>query len=118
MAGFFSSLKAALYGEQEREAKAVIKAKSRPSTKLGKGRGYVKKFGILAKVEEVGVENLMSGSGYDSDSGDSYASGGYYMSGRYEKKTLVAFPPNICPSFCFHFRPKMNFVLLLCQSTG
>ena len=105
MAGFFSSLKAALYGEQEREAKAVIKAKSRPPTKLGKGRGYVKKFGILAKVEEVGVENLMSGSGYDSDSGDSYASGGYYMSGRYEKNLFWHFPQYL--SFCFYFRPKM-----------
>jgi len=84
---FFSSLKSALYGEQEREAKTIIKHRTKQLTRKG-SKKFPKKFGILAKVEEVGVENLMSGgsgraSGYDSDSStdQSLASSSYYMSG-------------------------------------
>ena len=51
--GFFSSLKAALYGEQLKETHTL-----RRRSKKAK----VKRFGILEKVEEVGVENLMSNS--------------------------------------------------------
>lgn len=50
--GFFASLKSALYGEQQKEAQTLRRKKKRKKP--------VKKFGILEKVEEVGVENLMN----------------------------------------------------------
>ena len=78
VSNFFSSLKSALYGEQEKEAKTLIKQKS--TVKRRGSKKMPKKFGILAKVEEVGVENLL-GYGYDSDSTDSVSSSGYYLSG-------------------------------------
>merc|ERR1712142_1389780 len=59
---FFSSLKTALYGEQEREAKTIIKHRTSKLKRQG-SKKFPKKFNILAKVEEVGVENLMSGRG-------------------------------------------------------
>lgn len=52
--GFFSSLRAALYGEQQKEVQTLRRNKKKSMMK--------KKFGILAKVEEVGVENLLSAS--------------------------------------------------------
>ena len=52
--GFFASLRTALYGEQQKEAQMTIRRK--------KGKSVSKKLGILEKVEEVGVENLLSAS--------------------------------------------------------
>ena len=58
---FFSSVKAALYGEQQKEAKTqrIKRKKSMRKTKT---------FGILQKVEEVGVENLIGASPVPSSS--------------------------------------------------
>ena len=55
--GFFSSLRAALYGEQQKEAQAQILRQKRKKRKPG-----IKRLGILEKVEEVGVERFMSAS--------------------------------------------------------
>ena len=57
VASFFSSLKAALYGEQQKEIQIKRRKSMRKHTK----------FGILEKVEEVGVENLMRDSPAPSD---------------------------------------------------
>lgn len=57
VASFFSSLKTALYGEQQKE----IKLKRRKRTKSNSAAA-ASKFGILERVEEVGVENLLVGS--------------------------------------------------------
>ena len=102
VASFFSSLKSALYGEQEREAKTIIKNKTAQQRKYGKGRhAAAKKFGILAKVEEVGVENLLMG--YDSDSGDSLAGSGYYMSGSKTHRDLKSYTEAMDVSSCNEF---------------
>ena len=55
--GFFSSLRAALYGEQQKEAQAQILRQKRK-----KRKPVIKRLGILEKVEEVGVERFMSAS--------------------------------------------------------
>jgi hypothetical protein len=55
--GFFSSLRAALYGEQQKEAQAQILRQKRKKRKPA-----MKRLGILEKVEEVGVERFMSAS--------------------------------------------------------
>lgn len=52
--GFFSSLRSALYGEQQKEAQTIRQRK-----KKGVISQRMKKLGILEKVEEVGVENLL-----------------------------------------------------------
>ena len=57
MFGFFSSLRAALYGEQQKEAQAQIMRQKRK-----KRKPVIKRLGILEKVEEVGVERFMSAS--------------------------------------------------------
>ena len=57
VAGFFSSLRAALYGEQQKEQIRTNSLKRQRMKTKKKGRPM--KFGILEKVEEVGVENLM-----------------------------------------------------------
>ena len=57
VAGFFSSLRAALYGEQQKEHIRTHSLKRQRKAKTKKGKPM--KFGILEKVEEVGVENLM-----------------------------------------------------------
>ena len=57
VAGFFSSLRAALYGEQRKEQIRTNSLKRQRANKKKGGRPM--KFGILEKVEEVGVENLM-----------------------------------------------------------
>ena len=64
VAGFFSSLRAALYGEQQKEQIRTNSLKrQRGAAAAGKmktrKKGKPMKFGILEKVEEVGVENLM-----------------------------------------------------------
>ena len=53
--GFFSSLKAALYGEQQKEVQQIRQKSLRRKKKP-------KRFGILEKVEEVGVENILGAS--------------------------------------------------------
>ena len=60
--GFFASLKAALYGEQRKEAQAHIRRNHHHK----KRQQQQKKLGILEKVEEVGVENLLSASPHPS----------------------------------------------------
>ena len=51
--GFFASLRAALYGEQQKEVKTLRR-------KHKKGKGATKKLGILEKVQEVGPERFLS----------------------------------------------------------
>ena len=80
--GFFSSLKSALYGEQQKEVKTLIRKKR----KKDKQRQY-KRLGILEKVEEVGVENLFS-SNTPSNNSSSTAASKYYMSGSKTHKNL------------------------------
>ena len=55
VSGFFSSLRSALYGEQQKEAQAQI-------MKRKKRKPVMKRLGILEKVEEVGIERFMSAS--------------------------------------------------------
>ena len=81
--GFFSSLKNALYGEQQKEAKTLI----RKRRKKDKKRQF-KRLGILEKVEEVGVENLLSNSISGNDSSFSDASSNYYISGSKTHRNL------------------------------
>ncbi len=69
--GFFSALKAALYGEQQKEAQSTLRRQHHRKS-ISK-RGGLKKFGILERVEEVGVENLLSASPLP-DSGSSRGS--------------------------------------------
>lgn len=58
MVGFFSSLRAALYGEQQKEAQAqLLRAKRKKRKPV-----ITKRLGILEKVEEVGVERFLSAS--------------------------------------------------------
>ena len=56
--GFFATLRAALYGEQKKEAKFHQK-KSKKSRKRKKIRNK-QKLGILARVCEVGAEQFLS----------------------------------------------------------
>ncbi len=67
MLGFFSALRTAIYGEQQKEAQTNIRRQQQQQPphhqhRRGSRRGGLKKFGILEKVEEVGVENLLSAS--------------------------------------------------------
>lgn len=55
--GFFASLRSALYGEQQKEVKTLMRKKRHHHKKCGSGS---KKLGILERVEEVGVERFMS----------------------------------------------------------
>ena len=59
VAGFFSSLRTALYGEQQKEQIRTNSLKRQRAAMKTKKKGKPMKFGILEKVEEVGVENLM-----------------------------------------------------------
>ncbi len=72
MLGFFAALRTALYGEQQREAQTVMRRGSGgppPHHKGGKRGSMKKSFGILEKVEEVGVENLLSASPLPEEDG-------------------------------------------------
>ena len=80
--GFFSSLKSALYGEQQKEAKTLIRKKR----KKDKQKQF-KRLGILEKVEEVGVENLLSNN-ISSNNSLSSAPSSYYLSGSKTHKNL------------------------------
>ncbi len=66
--GFFSALRSALYGEQQKEAQQSTTLRQQHQQphptqhRRGSRRGGLRKFGILEKVEEVGVENLLSAS--------------------------------------------------------
>ena len=53
---FFSSLRTALYGEQQKEVKTLMRKKKMAR----KSAAASKKLGILQKVEEVGVERFLS----------------------------------------------------------
>ena len=81
--GFFASLKNALYGEQQKEAKSLIRKRS----KKDKKRRF-KRLGILEKVEEVGVENLLSNHPSGNDSPFSGSSSNYYISGSQTHRNL------------------------------
>ena len=81
--GFFASLKNALYGEQQKEAKTLI----RKRRKKDKKRQF-KRLGILEKVEEVGVENLLSNHPSGNDSPFSGKSSNYYISGSQTHRNL------------------------------
>ena len=76
---FFSSLKSALYGEQQKEAKTLIRKKH----KKYKQKQF-KRLGILEKVEEVGVENLFSNNNKPANT----SSSNYYMSGSKTHRNL------------------------------
>merc|ERR1712241_1470198 len=65
VSSFFASLKSAVYGEQKKEAKTLIRKKR----KKIRQRQY-KRLGILEKVEEVGVENLFSNNSGNSSLSD------------------------------------------------
>ena len=84
---FFASLKNAVYGEQQKEAKTMIRKKR----KKDKHRQY-KRLGILEKVEEVGVENLFSNNSGGSSLSD--ASSNYYMSGSKTHRNLKLYTDN------------------------
>lgn len=91
---FFSSLKGALYGEQTKEAKTLIR-KKRKEVK----QKHYKRLGILEKVEEVGIENLFSSDApSDSSSSTLGSSSNYYLSGSKTYKNLKFYASDECDS--------------------
>ena len=74
VAGFFASLRSALYGEQQKEAQAQILKRRK------KRKPVIKRLGILEKVEEVGVERFMSASPAPSSLDDDQRSENFWAS--------------------------------------
>ncbi len=79
VAGFFASLRSALYGEQQKEAQAQILKRRK------KRKPAIKRLGILEKVEEVGVERFMSASPAPSSLDDDQRSENFWASLSNEK---------------------------------